>query len=150
MQHKIKEQVISCHTSQERPFVKVGYEVVFTLPDLIKHLPELALPEHTLTLARLSNFLAKGLEFQVIEDAPKFQKMYQDKIKLEQTTYAQGARVSDYGVFDVSEIKSPNIHDEHLIYYVFNRVNHLPYKVICKVLTQHNEMSYSLLPYQRK
>jgi hypothetical protein len=113
------------------PVLKEGYTVVKT--------------------AQLINFLMTGVEFRLIENPEKFREDYLQQIESERSGFDTGhlARISDYGIFDVSRVRNPIINEDNLVFFVKNESNNLPYKVSLEfpLTNPIPKATYTLLPF---
>jgi hypothetical protein len=120
-----------------------------SLSHLLQNLPSLADPQHIEKLAQIANFLAKGIEFQYIENLDLFKENYYQQIEAEQLDVLnEGPKLKDYGAFDLSVMHSPRFMDQKLVFFVKHDYLSIPYRVslFYPIDQEPLRMSYELLP----
>lgn len=100
---------------------------------LIQQLPLLSNADYLGEFSQISNFLWKGLEFQIIEQIVDYQSFYLKQVELEKKFPSDvfPYRLTDYKLFDVSVMHKPLLENGKLIYFVYHISTGLPYRVIC-------------------
>ena len=118
------------------------------LPDLLETLPQLYEDQNLEKLAQIANFLAKGIEFQYIENIELFKENYYQQIEAEQASLLdEGPLLKDYGIFDLSVMHHPHLKDNQLVFFVKHDYLGIPYKVTLFLpIEEMAKMSYELLP----
>lgn len=134
---------------QHQPVIEVKGILYHSLGHLLKTFPEFQHQDHLDKLAQIANFLAKGLEFQHIEDIDYFKASYSQQVELEQSSLLyEGSAIKDYGIFDLSVMHPPCLKDQTLVFFVKHDYLGIPYKVslLYPIEKDHPEMFYELLP----
>lgn len=132
--------------SRQLPIVEFHQTPYHSLHSLLRAIP--ALYQNLDALAKSANFLAKGLEFQWIDDIASFKKEYYEQLEAEQKMgESEEIRLIDYGIFDLSSIHLPKWKDDQLVFFVKQCASGLPYQVSISSLSSHNSplISYALL-----
>jgi hypothetical protein len=135
---------------ENKPTIEVKERIYTSPAPLFRDFPILSNPHYPEKIAQLINFLLKGLEFHYIENIEQFKEDYYQQIESEQITLNdQPAHLSDYGVYDLSDMHAPTIQNGTLTFFVKHDYTHLPYKVSVPfpILTDQIRASYELLPY---
>ena len=129
------------------PFIVCDTKPYKSLLDLIKAFPKLKNKEKLNKLAQFANFMIKGTEFVCIDCVKTFKEKYKQQLDFKKNSYDSSLfKIPYYGVFDVDELKSPNIDDNALIYYVINFQN-VPYRATCQLSSDSDPVAkYELLP----
>lgn len=120
-----------------------------SLSHLLQALPQLANSQHIEKLAQIANFLAKGIEFQYIENLELFKENYYQQIEVEQLDLLNdGPKLKDYGTFDLSAMHSPLFKDQRLVFFVRHDYLSIPYQasLFYPIDQEPLRMSYELLP----
>lgn len=114
---------------------------------LVQEIPNLSNATFLKEFSLISNFLWKGLQFQLIDEITHYQKFYKEQVELEKKSpHAQYPyRLTNYKIFDVSVMHEPRIEKGQLYYFVFQTNTRLPYRVICPF---PYEISSSIVHYQ--
>lgn len=101
-----------------------------SLFQLTQSFPELL--HHPSALAQCANFLFMGDTFRVITDPMQFQNNY---------------FASKQSHVDFKTMHSPRFEKNDFVFYAWNEVNDLPYRVTCAYpfTNSHNEIKYELL-----
>lgn len=109
------------------------------LDELVKKVPTLADPKNLKQFIRIANFLFTGQEFMLIDDPAEYQKRYRANA---------GKLTKEYGIYDVSSIKTPYIENGKVIFFAEKNSSGVPYKVICTFPfnSPAAECAYTLLP----
>jgi hypothetical protein len=134
---------------QHQPVLEVKGVQYHSLEAILKKFPELQQTKHLDKLAQIANFLAKGLEFQYIEDITLFKATYYQEVELEQSSLLyEGSALKDYGIFDLSVMHPPRLKDQRLVFFVKHDYLGIPYQVslFYPIRKEHPEMLYELLP----
>jgi len=132
------------------PIIVSEGQVHSNLLSLTKAFPDLVTEGYLKPFITAANFLFQGIKFHPIDSISKFQKEYVDRIEYEQDPSKQFLkRISDYGIFDVSQMHSPKVIGDKLIFFVREDYTDLPYRVTCDfpITTENPEVKYELLPY---
>lgn len=117
---------------------------------IIKAIPDLANPKQLEPLACLVNFMAKGEEYQIIENTKQFQEEYLNQIEFERNSLDYiPDRLIDHGIFDVKVMHSPRIINDEFIFFVKNMQSGIPNRVNCPypISNENPKILYQLLPY---
>lgn len=133
--------------------ITYGKDKYKTLHSLLKKVPELTEPQHFAALAQLTNFLAKGFEYQYIENTKQFKEDYLNRIEFEKNSFDYiPNRLIDHGIFNVMVMHPPHIINNELVFFVKNAQNDLPFKVSCPfpITSETPNVLYQLLPYSRE
>jgi hypothetical protein len=136
--------------AHQTPMLKYKNDVYQNMSELLRDFPDLIVPENAFLLAKLCNFMSKGLEFKVIEDIEEYKKKYRACIEYEQThTVINSHRLVDFGVFDVSIINVPHLTPHQFIFFVCHEYNYLPFRVTYALppSREYPSVRYELLPY---
>jgi hypothetical protein len=146
----IDNEIVTLVLMNQVPHVIWKNETYSNLWSLVEKLKNLSDQNYIYSFADISNFLWKGKDFKRIESIEGFKDQYRNQVELERRNPSDVYlyRLTDYKIFDVSVIHEPRIDKNHLIYYVFNINNGLPYRVVCpfpypKTSTQ---IHYQILP----
>lgn len=132
-----------------QPLIEIEGIQYSSLPPLLEKFPELHHPQHLGKLAQIANFLAKGIEFQYIEDIETFKEHYYQQIEAEQSSLLyEGPSLKDYGIFNLSVMQLPYFKDKQLVFFVRHDYLGIPYQVtLCFPIEKEPlEISYELLP----
>lgn len=142
---------LQCQIDQHRhPMVTIGEKSYTTLYGLIKAVPILSEQKQIKNLSKIANFLCNGVEYLFIDDIPKYQEEYLNRVEFEQNTFDYlPNRIIDHGVFDVTGMHPPRIINDELVFYVKNDHTEVPYRVIIPypIIKETLEARYELLPY---
>lgn len=134
---------------QHKPIVEIQGHQFSSLHKLIQKFPLINQPQHLDILAQIANFLAKGLEFQFIQNIDSFRENYYQQIETEQSSLLyEGFNLKDYGVFDLSTMHAPLLIDQKLSFFVKHDYLGIPYKVTLMNPVDCNSPNiiYELLP----
>ena len=149
---EIEEQSLQGVIDGMQPKLQLKEQSFTSIHELIDVLPSLSNAENRLHLAQAINFLARGLEFHVIEEPEEFNSAYEIRINQEirQPQYGSPLRLTDYGIFDTSLIHLPIVEKGFFVFYVENEYNGLPYKVSISypLREAQAQIRYELLPYR--
>lgn len=104
-----------------------------SLEELLNECPTLANGKNLIQFCKIANFLFRGTEFDVIEDIPQFQKRYPVISKV----------LPQYGVFDITAIKPPEIKNGQLVFYAEHSTMHVPYCVTSTYPFKGEDACYS-------
>jgi hypothetical protein len=128
--------------------IKERQSTHYALKSLLEEVPSLKKEENLLELAKLVNFLYKGMQFQVIENPEEYAKQYMEEYAQECEMFEPPSNaLCRYGKFNVDEIKKPITDNHSLIFYVACRI---PYRVTCLYPDQgETSIKYELLPYTK-
>ncbi len=99
---------------------------------LLRLQPGLASAVQAADLARAVNHFAHGSEYRVITDPKGFADAYRAQLAQEDpdAAWQEGViRLRDYGVPDFAEILAPSFSDGRLVFFAFDEVLGLPYRV---------------------
>jgi hypothetical protein len=132
-----------------QPAIEINGFQYTSLNHLLQILPQLIHPRHLEKLAQIANFLAKGLEFEYIEDIELFKQNYWQQIEAEQLNlHHETPALKDYGIFDLSVMHPPRLMDHKLIFFVKHDYLSIPYQTsLCYPISKELlHMSYELLP----
>ena len=136
--------------NDHQPIIEVEDVPYRSLKDLLDTFPELGAKNNLGTLAQIANFLARGMEFQNIEDIEAYKEFYCQQIESEKaSSLYEGSTFRDYGLFDLSVIHPPCLKNHQLIFYVKDEYLNIPYQATLNYPIQHDhpEIVYELLPY---
>jgi len=130
---EIGEEKIFLELHDGSPFAKFRDEWLSHLWILCKKCPLLTNIAYIKPFALIANFLWKGDGFQVIEQIEEYQNFYYQQIEMENNnpTDVFPFRLTDYQIFDVSVMHSPQVIDESLHFFVYHALSGLPYRVVC-------------------
>lgn len=114
---------------EDIPFYSIG-TLVSTFPELM---------HHPSVLAQCANFLLSGETFRVITDLNVFKRNY---LHTQESTLE-----TKYGRIDLNQIHSPRFVANSFIFFVWNEINDLPYRVQCSYpfSNNRNDILYSIL-----
>lgn len=110
---------LGIHPARRR--IEVNEKTFAKLSELVQAFPVLL--KHPASLAQCANFLFTGEIFKVIVDPDEFRKTYFFNDREESTT--------QFGKVDFTIFHSPKMEGDTFIYFVWNQVNDLPYRVVC-------------------
>lgn len=133
-----------------QPAIEVKEVQYHSLGILLKTFPQLQQQDHFDKLAQIANFLAKGLEFQYIEEINSFKTSYYQQVELERSSLLyEGVTLKDYGIFDLSVMHPPCLKDHKFIFFVKHDYLGIPYQVslLYPIGKDNPEMIYELLPF---
>ncbi len=119
------------------------------LKHLLQAIPALSNSLYLEKLAQIANFLAKGLEFQYIEDINRFKENYWQQIEEEQLDMTNECScLRDYGIYDLSVMHPPYLKSNKLIFFVKHDYLSIPYQasLIYPIHENPCPMFYELLP----
>ncbi|WP_068468254.1 hypothetical protein [Candidatus Protochlamydia phocaeensis] len=131
------------------PAIQIEGVKYTSLYQLCRDFPHLLAPKQIEKMAKIANFLIKGLEFQYIENINAFKEDYFQRLEAGQTALLQNMPcLNDYGIYDVSIMHHPKIHNGKLIFFVKQDYTHLPYKASLDFPLKDENFSihYELLP----
>lgn len=134
---------------QHQPIIEAESIQYHALGHLLKSFPQLQEQDHLDKFAQIANFLAKGLEFQYIENIDFFKAAYYQQVELEQSSLLyEGSSIKDYGIFDLSFMHPPRLEDHKLIFFVSHDYLGIPYEVnlLYPMGKDTPELLYELLP----
>lgn len=134
---------------QHHPVIEVQGKQYSSLGPLLDKYPIFTHTQHLDKLAQMANFLAKGLEFQFIENIESFKEKYYQQIETEQSSLLyEGSLLKDYGIFDLSSMHPPHLKDRQLLFFVKQDYMGIPYRANLRYpLNDSNPMmAYELLP----
>lgn len=134
---------------QHQPVIEVNGIQYTSLRQLLDILPQLHHPQHLEKLAQIANFLAKGLEFQHIEDIELFKESYYQQIEAAQSSLLDdGPKLKDYGIFDLSAMHPPCLKKEQLVFFVKHDFLLIPYQATLFQPIENDllHMAYEILP----
>ncbi len=137
------------YNQAHQPAIEINGISYSSLSHLLQDLPQLALIENIEKLAQVANFLAKGLEFQYIENIESFKENYWQQIEAEQSNLLhETTKLKDYGLFDLSLMHPPQLRDYKLIFFVKHDYLLIPYQasLFYPIDREPLHMSYELLP----
>ena len=138
---------------QHQPVIEVKGVQYDSLAHLLQTFPPLYDQKNLKTLAQITNFFAKGVEFQYIEDIEAFSLSYYQQVEEEQSSLLyEGSAIKDYGIFDLSAMHPPKVENQTLIFFVRHDYLHIPYRVTFYYPSHPEktlEISYELLPLER-
>lgn len=137
-----KPHLVLALSTEGNPLVVEEQQVYHNLSEattLTKYLLE---SKQLILLAKVINFLLYSMRFQVIISPKEFEKKY----------LAQHSKESDYGLFDLQEIATPQIQEDQFIFYVQEMSSGIPLKVICSLpnVTDQLKSDYRPLNYVAK
>lgn len=120
-----------------------------TIDSLLKAYPALTRIENLTIFSRSLNFLTVGIDYQYIEDIVKFQNAYQAQVDFEKNSFDYiPMRITNHGIFNITEMTKPHIVNHSLVFYVKNVHNGLPYRVTYLLTNNDKNLPlYQLLPY---
>ena len=147
-----KKELNFLFNTDHQPIIEIENKHYSSLDDLCKALPILLTAEYLDQYVQLANFFACGLEFEFIEDIPKFIKNYKETIENELLApFDQQTKLSEYGEFDLSSIHSPKLLDGRCVFFVKHDYLNIPYRA--SFIYPHQESSpkikYELLSSQQ-
>lgn len=131
-------QKFSCKVDEsEHRVIEYAGKVYDSLSTLFEHAPELKEESNVLGIAKIVNYMLGGENYLLIENPEYFAERYQARSQL----------APDFGVYDVSSVKSPYIENGTLIFYVENVGLGVPYRVSLSFPYDSKQPCfYSLLP----
>lgn len=140
---------LKCEMSHNKPVINDDNTVFTSIPELLKEYPTLTRVENITALCQAINFLSGGLEYQFIDDIPKYQEEYLNQVEFEKNSLDYNPnRLIDHGVFDINDMRGPRIHEGVIVFYVKNSHNSIPYKVTYSLSDEKNNLPrYELLKY---
>ncbi len=149
---KIKEHELECQLDENgHPQIcfKIDqdYSNYRCVGALLKAFPALLDKDYILDMAKVINFLCKGIEYQVIEEPDVYKTNYKKEIDKEQSCCnLADFSLTPYGEFDVEEISLPRIEHGKLIFYVEGKI---PQRVTCEYpfKSDYPVIKYEMLPY---
>lgn len=97
------------------------------------------------SLEKLAVSVLRNTDYKVIKNPESYRSLYKRRISKENNDFDLQPRITDFGIFDVSSIRPPEIVDKRLVFYARNSHN-LPYKVTCDL--KDRKTCYELLPYE--
>lgn len=103
------------------PMVEFHGAVFQSLQELVSKAPVLSDQKNLLPFVKIANFLFRGDEFDVIANIPEFQKRYATVTK----------KVPQYGTYDISVVKNPEVKNGQLIFFAEHSTMHVPYQITC-------------------
>lgn len=133
----------------QQPAIEIKGIQYTTLYHILQVLPQLLSSENIEQLSKIVNFLAKGLEFQFIEDIEDYKTHYYDQLEAEHFDISQSIpQLKDYGVFDLSVMHPPHMVDHQLVFYVRHDYLTIPYRATFLFHKQLDnlQLKYELLP----
>lgn len=146
----IQGNELQCVLDHERhPLVIYGNHSTSKIETLVKAFPVLKEQENYSILAYLINFLARGLEYQFIENITKYKEEYTNRVEFEQNSFDYiPRRIIDHGVFDITVMHAPRVLKEEFVFYVKEDHTGLPFCVHADFPIHENQkVRYQLLPY---
>jgi hypothetical protein len=124
---------ISLKLQGQMPIAEYKNQTFSHLWGLVDIFPELSDLQYIGQFAILSNFFWKAGQFQFIDAVGDYQDFYLERVELEklhpQDQYEY--RLTDFKIFDISVMHPPKVENNQLVYFTFNLVNRLPYRVVC-------------------
>lgn len=135
--------------ADHQPIIEIENKHYSSLDPICKALPILLTPEYLNQYIQLANFFACGLEFEFIEDIPKFIKNYKETIENELLApFDQQTKLSEYGEFDLSSIHAPQLINGRCIFFVKHDYLNIPYRASFTYPHQGGspKINYELLP----
>ena len=149
----VGEEAVILHMQNQAPVIEYQMQVFNHLWMLCQQCPALCGSAYLKEFAEISNFLWKGLSFQIIDNIAEFQKNYIAQIAWEKSnpTDVLPYRLTDYQIFDVSVMHDPNVIDNQLHFFVYNRSTGLPYRVVCPFpyTSLSTLVHYQILPLKK-
>lgn len=149
-----KNELLFLFNHKHQPVVEVNEIQYTSLSKLIDTYPILLSSKHLEKVSQVANFLARGLEFQYLDDLDSYSLSYYDEIKAEESPHSFGKiPLKKYGVFDLSVIHPPSLKEGTLLFFVKHDYLGIPYQVRVSDLNRHHEeptVSYELLPFAEK
>lgn len=133
---------------RHHPVIEVQNIQYASLALLLHTYPFLSQSLHLEKLAQMANFLAKGLEFQYIENIESFREKYYQQIETEQSNLLdEGVTLKDFGIFDLSAMKPPYLENQNLLFFVRHDYSGIPYRAsLLFPLENLPCLNYELLP----
>ncbi len=134
---------------QHQPVIEMEGIQYHSLGQLLHILPQLHHPQHIEKLVQIANFLARGIEFQYIEDIELFKENYYQEIEAEQSSLLEDSpKLKDYGIFDLSGMHPPCLKKHQLIFFVKHDYLSVPYQATLfqPIESESLHMNYELLP----
>ncbi|MFI0434941.1 MAG: hypothetical protein ACH350_04330 [Parachlamydiaceae bacterium] len=134
---------------EDQPVIEANQVQYRSLGRLLQMFPQLNFSKHLDKLAQIANFLARGLEFQYIEDIESFRLFYYQQMEAEESALLyEGTHLKDYGIFDLSVIHPPRMKEGKLIFFVKHDYLNIPYQTILHYPIGYGgpNMVYELLP----
>jgi hypothetical protein len=145
-----KTEIMFYLDHDQHPIVISSGNTHRSLHHLIQSMPELSNPDYLSQLAHLINFFSQGTDYHVIDDIPKFQEAYLERIEYEKNSFDyMPLRIIDHGIFDVRVMHPPRVINRELIFFVQQDHTQLPYRVSCSYPIEREKLDtrYQLLPY---
>lgn len=143
------DESLTCYFDQEiHPYVLYGGKRYDTIGALVDALPFLTKPKYHFTLCQMINFLSKGIEYSLIEDAQEFQRNYHRRVEQEsKSTKGVLIPTTEYGIFDTLEVHPPEVLENEITFYVRHDYTGIPYRVTCSFPPKEGiQVRYELLP----
>lgn len=136
--------------SENQPVIEIHEIQYHNLGSLLKAYPQLQREKHLDKVAQIANFLARGLEFQYIDDIENFKTSYSQKIeRIPSSLLDERPSIKDYGIFNLSMMHPPLAKDHQLIFFVKHDYLGIPYRVTLHYPAANDpnpRMDYELLP----
>lgn len=133
------------------PVIEINGQVYQSLPHLFIKFP-LLFDCHCLErAAQIINFLAKGLEFQLIDNIEAYKDDYRERLESSQLELLSEMDefTHDYIHFDLSSMHQPKLFDGCLVFFAKHDLTGFPYKVslVFPINDENPDIDYELLPY---
>lgn len=125
---------LKCEEISGAPLVEYQGKQYCDLTELVKDAGTFNDATYLAEFVRIANFIFKGRQFNVIENISDYQEKYKNVYR---------NRLSEYGIYDTSEIKEPFLKDGKAIFFVEHSTIHVPFRVICTYPFTGNEAKYS-------
>ncbi len=146
---KVEETELHCVFHRDSPVVMCHGGAYTSLCALIWALPILSDADQLASLAKVSTFFSRGLEFLYIADIAAFQEDYRHRMEADQFDFMPVSFGGEKGgIFDVSVMHPPRILEKCLVFFVESDHTHSPYKVTFSLPFQERicEALYEPLP----
>jgi len=133
----------------QAPVVEYNQQTYPFLWSLLQDIPQLCETTHLTHFAKISNFYWKAGNFQFIDSIEEYQKFYLARVKFEQDNPADlfEFRLTDFKIFDVSVMHPPEVENEQLSYFTYNKLTFIPYRVVCPFPYHlQQNVHYQILP----
>lgn len=155
---KLEISQIPCHADQMHLILCdqgscIEYRGVsyYSLDDFLADYPDFISADDIPILASASNFFFGGLQYALIDDTASYREKYQNRMDAEISERIPKAfGISQYGAYNVSIIKPPQLVGHVLTFFVESANFGIPYQVRCELPLDNKPSSctYSLLPYR--
>jgi len=143
------EELFFLYNHKQQPVIDVRGKQYANFGELYERYPQLGQKENIGALAQITNFFAKGIEFQFIENIEQFKENYYQRIEADQSSLLyEGSALKDFGIFDLSLMHPPILKGDRLTFFVKHDYLELPYQATVRypIVNGQLEVSYELLP----